>query len=150
MVYRSNCNCFVYELSTWNSWLSIWYCQYRIDDEHRDHFAVRGSSDQASRPFNHLDYLRLGTDGPDQNQQKLESSDRTVTSKKFKPCNGPEPILFLKFRAKRSPELVVLGSLLQSRDLLFDLADKTHPEDHFRHEWAAAWQDAMIEIENAK
>ena len=32
----------------------------------------------------------------------------------------------------------------------FDLSDKTHPEDHFRHEWAAAWQDAMIEIEDAK
>ena len=32
----------------------------------------------------------------------------------------------------------------------FDLSDKTHPEDNFRHEWAAAWQDAMIEIEDAK
>ena len=31
----------------------------------------------------------------------------------------------------------------------FDLGEKTRPEENFRHKWAAAWLDMMVEIEDA-
>ena len=31
----------------------------------------------------------------------------------------------------------------------FDIGEKTRPEENFRHKWAAAWLDMMVEIEDA-
>ena len=31
----------------------------------------------------------------------------------------------------------------------FDSSNRTRPEENFRHKWAAAWLDMMVEVEDA-
>ena len=38
----------------------------------------------------------------------------------------------------------------QRNFMRFDLFDRTRSEKNFRHKWAAAWLDMMVEIEDAE